>query len=395
MSLRNILFKNYRFILVVYVLLAVISSTQSIMLGRKPENAHRHPYFKYNNYMIFKQSYAHMVERKDLYKAYPCDYEDLYKYSPTFALSFGIFSKIPDVFGLTIWNLLNSLVLFFSFLYLPNLDMKRKILMLMVIALELMTSLQNSQANGLMAGLIIFTFGLLERRHYLLACFCLISMVYIKIFGVLALAFFLFYPQKWKLIGYSLIWFFIFLFAPLLVIGFGELQFHYIRWFKLLQSDYSVSSGISAIGLVYAWFGLNLDKLIFIISGFIILMLPYLNIRKYREFSFRILALASILIWVVIFNHKAESPTFIIALSGVALWSLSLDLKKWKISLLVFAIILTSLSTSDLFPKSFRDDFLVPYVIKVVPCLLIWTIIIFEMIFFKDKLSTKPDLNTG
>lgn len=345
--------------------------------------------------MIFKQSYAHMVERKDLYKAYPCDYEDLYKYSPTFALSFGIFSKIPDVFGLTIWNLLNSLVLFFSFLYLPNLDMKRKILMLMVIALELMTSLQNSQANGLMAGLIIFTFGLLERRHYLLACFCLISMVYIKIFGVLALAFFLFYPQKWKLIGYSLIWFFIFLFAPLLVIGFGELQFHYIRWFKLLQSDYSVSSGISAIGLVYAWFGLNLDKLIFIISGFIILMLPYLNIRKYREFSFRILALASILIWVVIFNHKAESPTFIIALSGVALWSLSLDLKKWKISLLVFAIILTSLSTSDLFPKSFRDDFLVPYVIKVVPCLLIWTIIIFEMIFFKDKLSTKPDLNTG
>lgn len=393
--IKNILFENYRFILLVYILLAVVSSTQLIMLGKKPENANRHPYFKYNNYIIYKQSNTHMMDRKDLYKAYPSDYEDLYKYSPTFAWSFGIFSKIPDIFGLAIWNLINALVLFFSFIYLPNLDRRRKILMLMVVAFELVTSLQNSQANGLIAGLIIFTFGLLERRHYFLACFCVMSMVFIKIFGILAIVLFLFYPKKWKLVAYSFIWFIIFLIVPLISIGFGELQFHYTRWFKLLFSDYTSSSGISATGLINAWFGLNFNKLIFIICGFILLLIPYLNRRKYQDFTFRILGLASILIWVVIFNHKAESPTFIIAMSGVALWSLSSDLLKWKTALLIFAIILTSLSTSDLFPVSFRDGFLVPYVIKVVPSLLVWGIIIFQMIFFENKLPANPDMNTG
>ncbi len=390
----DFLFRNYRIILLLYLLLAIVAGLQSVMLGRLPENADQPPHIKYNNYMIFKQSFAHLTEAKDLYQAYPEEYKDLYKYSPSFALFFGFFYMLPDALGLILWNICNALILFFAFVFLPQLDIKRKILMLMVIAVELMTSLQNSQANGLMAGLIILTFGLLEKRHYCMACFCLMCMFYIKLFGVLVLLMFLFYPKKWKLILYSLIWFLLFLAAPLLLISLKELSFHYIRWFELLQSDFTASYGLSVAGWLHAWFGFHADKVMTLLSGMILLMIPYLRIKQYQHFYFRLMALASLLIWVVIFNHKAESPTFIIAMSGISLWGLSAEIKPWKTALLVFALVLTSFSPTDLFPVGFREGFLIPYMVKVFPCIVIWTVILVEMISGKYHLPTDPDLHT-
>jgi len=390
----QIIFKNYSFILGIYILLSVIAGTQSVLLGKMQENKGKHEFLKYNNYIIFKQSYPHLLQGKDLYKAYPENYEDLYKYSPTFALAFGAFAVLPDAIGLSLWNLLNAMILFFSFIYLPKVDMKKKIIMLMVIATELMTSLQNSQANGLVAGLIIFSFGLLERKHYILASFCIISVLYIKLFGIVMAVLFLFYPKKWKLAVYSLAWFLLLFAAPLLVNSFSTLQFHYLKWFELLQSDYTASYGLSVAGWIHAWFSHDVNKFILVISGFLLLMLPFLRFRQYKNFCFRMYALASVLIWVVIFNHKAESPTFIIAMSGVAIWTLSFNPGRWKIVLLGAAVLLTSLTPTDIFPVGFRDGFLVPYAIKVVPCIVIWTLILFEMMFGKNLSSPDVHLET-
>ncbi|MBK8779363.1 MAG: hypothetical protein IPO25_18910 [Saprospiraceae bacterium] len=39
------------------------------------------------------------------------------KYSPAFALVFGMFSNMPDLLGLTLWNVLNILFLLWVLLY--------------------------------------------------------------------------------------------------------------------------------------------------------------------------------------------------------------------------------------------------------------------------------------
>jgi hypothetical protein len=96
---------------------------------------------------------------------------------------------------------------------------------------------------------------------------------------------------------------------------------------------------------------------------------------------YRALLLASVLLWVIIFNHKAESPTFVIAMAGVAIWYFMQPKTGWKTALAVLAFVLTSLSPTDLFPKPVRDQLVNPYVLKAVPCIFIWLVLIYEMVF--------------
>ena len=48
-------------------------------------------------------------------------------------------------------------------------------------------------------------------------------------------------------------------------------------------------------------------------------------------------------------------------------------------------IVLTMLSPSDIFPAYVRNNYFIPYVIKVLPCILIWFKIQGELIFIKES----------
>jgi hypothetical protein len=115
-------------------------------------------------------------------------------------------------------------------------------------------------------------------------------------------------------------------------------------------------------------------------------MAPWLRLRAYDSPEFRRLAIASILVWVVIFNHMAESPTFVIAMSGIALWFVSEKPSPGSIALLAFALVFVTLSPSDIFPATWRREFFRPYVVKVIPCILVWLVIWWRMI----RISPNP-----
>ena len=55
-------------------------------------------------YLIFKQSFFHLIEGKDLFILYPQEHWDLYKYSPTFSLLMAPLAILPDVVGLFFWK---------------------------------------------------------------------------------------------------------------------------------------------------------------------------------------------------------------------------------------------------------------------------------------------------
>ena len=105
--------------------------------------------------------------------------------------------------------------------------------------------------------------------------------------------------------------------------------------------------------------------------------------------------LASILIWTVIFNHKAESPTFIIAICGIAIWYFSKQ-RNWPDTILVItAFIFTSMSVTDIFPPFVRNHYFIPFVIKVAPCIFIWIKIMYELLFEdynKQKINSVASL---
>lgn len=376
---------NRKVVLILFVMFAVFASMQSYVQKERTYGDSETKYTNYNNYVVFEQSFIHLTEHKDLYQPYPREQWDLYKYSPTFSLFFGIFAIFPDAVGLNLWNLLNAIVLLLAVYYLPKFDNLQKGLMLIICLIELMTSMQNEQSNALIAGLIILSFGLLEKQNYVLATFCVIFSIYIKIFGIVGFALFLFYPQKWKLVLYSIGWLLVLLVLPLLLVGYDQLKFLYTSWGQLLSSDHSASYGYSVMGWMHSWFGFEINKLMVVISGATIFLIPFLRIDMYKKYLFRFLALASVLLWMVIFNHKAESPTFIIAMAGVSLWFITSEKSTLNIILFVSAFVFTSLSPTDIFPRFLRDQFVTPLMLKVFPCIMIWMKIIYDMSILKYK----------
>lgn len=366
--------------LIALVVLAVLVSAQSYFGSTKIIVGNTGVFTKYNNYLIFRQAFFHLIEKKDLYDFYLGEKWELFKYSPTFALLFGLLAWLPDLAGLTLWNLLNGLVFFFGLYYLPKIDPRTKGLIFIFVVSELMGAMQNEQSNALIVGLLLFAFGFLERDKYWLATFCVVVSIFVKLFGVVALALYLLYPNKWKLAYTSATWVVVFTLLPLLVVNADQLLFLYKSWGNLLANDHAASDGMSVIGWLKTWFGWEPNKVAVAAVGIVLFCLPLLKIKSYSQYPFRVLLLASVLVWVIIFNHRAESPTFIIAVTGVALWYFIQTPKTENLVLLLLTLVFSILSPTDLFPPYVRREWMEPYVVKAVPCILVWVKITYDLL---------------
>jgi len=386
--LTNIV-SNKKIILVIYILFALAASIQSL-IGTKTYHEGGIVYNRYNNYTIFEKSFDHLKNYQDLYILYPEEHWDLYKYTPSFSVFFAAFNALPDWLGLSLWNLLNALVLLSAIYYLPRLSIFQKGCASIIVLIELMTSMQNQQSNALIAGLIVFSFGLLERNKSFWATLCIVFSIFIKLFGIVGFAIFLFYPQKWKSALYAIFWTAVLAVLPLLVIDVEQYTKLFYSYINLLKNDHEISYGYSVMGWLDSWFSLAINKNVIILIGVFIFLVPLCKFRFYTDFMFKYLVLTSVLLWIVIFNHKAESPTFILAMTGVALWFIQSEKNNLNIALFAFAFVFTTLSPTDIFPRFLREEFVKPYVLKAVPCILIWVKIIYDMITLRKEVAPTP-----
>ena len=335
---------------------------------------------RYNNYEIFSNSFWHLLENKDLYTTFPEEHYDYYKYSPSFPVFMLPFAMLPDWLGLNLWNLLNVLVLIFAILKIPYFTPPIRAAICYLILPEVIISVQNSQCNALLAGLSIWTFILLEKNRLIAASILVVLSAYIKIFGVLLFIIFLFYKNYLKSFSAALIATISIGILPLFFIDIPQIIFLYKSWFHLLSWDFNDSIGLSVQGWLQTWFHFTPASIFILLVGIISLLLPIFQFNKWSNISFKINYLATILIWLVIFNHKAESPTFVIAFTGVLLWYYNSQKRNWETILFISAFILVSLSPTDLFPQYLREHLVKPYVLKAFPCIAIYAVLIFELL---------------
>lgn len=371
-------------ILVVYVVLAILASIQLVFIG--PHVFEGHTYTDYNNYVIFRQSFFHLIQGKNVYMHFPDEQWDLYKYSPTFALAMGLLAYLPDVVGLSMWNVLNALVLFGALRMLPF-KKNTQSLLLWFVFLELLTSMQNAQSNGLMAGLMIAAYASMERRKPGMATLWIVIATFIKVYGAVGFALFLFYPDKVKFILYAALWSLLFAVIPLAIMPLHTLIWQYQNWMLMMKEDQSASYGLSVMGWLHSWFGINSGKSLVSLAGIVLFVIPFARWKLYSDHVYKMLILAFMLIWVIIFNHKAESPTYVIAIAGAGIWYFALPRKTWRSVLLAVIFIFTSLSPTDLFPPYLRQHFFVPYTIKAIPCIVLWCIMWVEIMTMQKSES--------
>ncbi len=372
-------------VLIFLIVVVFAFSLQSYLLNAKTFDSSKIEYTHYNNYIIFKQSFHHLIHRQDLYKLYPNEYWDYFKYSPAFALLMAPLSVLPDFAGLFLWNLFNALLLTIALWKLPFKTNRIKLFVMGFVIVELITALQNVQSNALMAGFIVFSFLFMEKNKPALATLFIVLSVFVKIFGVVAVLLLVFYPDKIKSALYTLGWTVLFLLFPLVVISPSHLLFLYQSWAHLILNDVNASLGLSVMGWIDSWLNIEIAKNAILTIGTVLLVLPLLKFSFYSKLEFRLLFLSSLLIWVVIFNPKAESPTFVIAITGVAIWFFPQKLTIENLFLLVLTFVFTELSPTDIFPKVIRTNYFIPYVVKAVPCILVWFKVIYDIIFFKPE----------
>lgn len=324
-----------------------------------------------NNFLIFRAASLHLLHARDLYAAYPAEHVDFYKYSPTFALLFLPFALPPFAVAMLLWNALNAGALYAALgMVLPR---RAAAVARAIVFLDMLGSLQNVQSNALVAALIALTFAAYERRHTVLGSVATAVGTNIKVFPLAGASFAIFHPRKVR-VGVALVVSMVGLaLLPLLVTPPSTLVAQYASW-RAIESTDALERGFSVMYHVQLAFGLGLPNWPFQLAGVALLVAPVLARRdRWLDWRFRRLYLCSVLAFCVLFNHQAESPTFVIGVAGVAIWFAALATRT-RLSWALFALFFvgTVLPSSDAMPEWLQRNLFDPYRLKTIPLLLVW-----------------------
>lgn len=339
----------------------------------------------FNNYTIFKYNFLNTIHQHNLYAYQPEHYYDLNHYGPVFSIIMAPFAILPDGIGVILWVLFNAFILFKAIQLLP-LKKDQYVIVLLLCAHELMTASANVQSNPMIAALIILGFNFIKREQDFWAALMIALGAFIKLYGIVGLAFFFFSANKPKFVLSFIFWSAVLFVLPMAISSPSFIVQTYRDWYtdlvvKNSDNQHSSMQEICVTGFIRKTFHYQDLKNMYVIGPALVLFgLSYLRIGAYKFIQYQRLILSSVLIFAVIFSSSAESSTYIIAFVGVAVWFMNLNrpVTGFEIFLLVLALLVTSLSPSDLFPAFIRKQYIVPYKLKSIPCFLIWLKIVYE-----------------
>jgi hypothetical protein len=355
---------------------------------------------RFNNYKIFQYVYYHTVDGVSLYAEYPQEYFDHNHYGPLFSVIIMPFALLPDVLGMSLWNFTNATFLLFAVYQLP-LTKVQKSLILLISAHEFLTTSLSFQFNPSISAIVMLSYVFIDKKQDFWAAMLIMLGTFIKLYGIVGLAFFFFSKDKMKFILSLLFWALVFFVLPMLISSPDFIIHSYYDWYERLLAKNKENilrndmQDISLMGMIRKISGnLNLPNLPFILSGMFLMGLCYLRISMYKVEKFRLLLLSSVLIFTVIFSTGSESPTYIIAFMGFALWFVLIKkINYFHIFLLILTLAVSSFSPSDLFPAYLREHFVKPYALKALPLVLVWFLIIYKMLTLKDEEKSEIDIH--
>jgi hypothetical protein len=278
---------------------------------------------------IFRQSFPHLVAGTDLYDRYPAEQgteeRDRFKYTPSAAVVLAPLSTMPFLAGLLTWTLVNALAVYAAVRRLmPG---REGLLAQFIVFPALIAAVQSTSSNGLMAALIVGTFVAIEAGQAWRAAMAVATATLMKLFPAAVLPFVLVSPKRWKMALAVVVVFAALLAAPLLVTSPGELIAQYRSWIAIILRDEGDLTFARSIMVVFREYsGAAVANWLFQGLATLILLTPLLLRRaKWGDAGFRRAFLASLLVYVVIFNHQSENASYVIASIGLALWFLSAE----------------------------------------------------------------------
>lgn len=339
-----------------------------------------------NNYRIFRGVFWHTLQCTSLYAEYPLEYYDVNHYGPFFSLVIAPFALMPIPLGLVFWCIALSLTLYFAITR-STFSSWQQMFVLWFCSETLLTSLFMQQFNIAIAAIIIASYALIEKERDFWAACLIVLGTFVKLYGIVGLAFFFFSRHKGKFVLSLLFWGVVLFVAPMIISSPGYVVSQYHEWFVCLvekngENLASEAQNISALGMVRRVLGNpQYSDLLILAPALVLFALPYLRFKQWRNEGFRMTLLASVLLFTVLFSTGSESSSYIIALSGVCVWYFAAPWQRGKadIWLLVFVFLLSSMGSSDLYPRVVKREYIQAYSLKALPCLIVWLKLCWEM----------------
>lgn len=374
--LQSPVLRNERTLLWIWIASGIIYSVVKLLMG------------KYNNYKIFEQVFPHAVDGLSLYAAYPEQYGDVNHYGLLFSLIIAPFTLLPTWLGMVVWVTANTLILFYAIRQLPLTSLQR-VFVYWYALFELMTAQGVQQFNISVAAFILLAFAFIEQKRDFWAAFVIVLGTLIKIYPIVGLAFFFFSKRKWTFTLSCFFWGILLLVLPMAYTPGAEYVVgQYVEWFVRLGdkhelNQFAISQNVSLLGMVRKISGCaTYSDLWLIIPALVLFFIPYLRVAQYKYIRFRMMLLANVLLFVVLFSSGSEASGYIVCMVGVALWYLFSPSphQNYNRKLMWATVIIVCLSTTDLVPPYPRHHFIEPYVLKAWPCVLVWFTLMYEMI---------------
>jgi len=375
-------FHDFRTLLGLWLLLPVIAAVMKL--------------HSCNNFLIFRGVFWHAWNSTSLYALYPLEHGDSNHYGPFFSLIIEPFAVTPLFIGLLLWCVALSMFLYLA-IRKSQFTRYQQLFLLWFCAHELLTALYMQQFNIAIAAGILLTYYCIEKEKDFWAAFFIMLGTFVKLYGIVGLAFFFFSKHKTKFVGSLLFWAVVMLVAPMVFFGPEYIIGQYQEWYASLMAKntdnmFGGGTNISLLGMVHKIPHIAFNDLWLIVPGLLMFGIPYLRISQYKNTAFRQTLLASVLMFVVLFSTGSESSGYIIPFVGIVIWYTAAPWQRnnWDIALMVFAFVLSSLSPSDLFPAYIRKEWVQPYALKALPITLIWLKLCYEM-YTKDYAASRAD----
>ena len=339
-----------------------------------------------NNFRIFRGVFWHTLQCTSLYAEYPLEYYDVNHYGPFFSLVVAPFALMPIPLGLVFWCIALSLTLYFAITR-STFSSWQQMFVLWFCSETLLTSLFMQQFNIAIAAIIIASYALIEKERDFWAACLIVLGTFVKLYGIVGLAFFFFSRHKGKFVLSLLFWVVVLFVAPMIISSPGYVVSQYHEWFVCLvekngENLASEAQNISALGMIRRVLGNpQYSDLLILAPALVLFALPYLRFKQWRNEGLRMTLLASVLLFTVLFSTGSESSSYIIALSGVCVWYFAAPWQRGKtdIWLLVFVFLLSSMGSSDLYPRAIKREYIQAYSLKALPCLIVWLKLCWEM----------------
>jgi hypothetical protein len=377
--------KLRRPLLALYIVTAALVTIQQAVVGRS------------NNFRVFRSAGVNLLAGRDLYAAHPEQHFDFYKYSPTFALLFVPLSYLPFALAFLCWSLLNALLLWYAVERL--LPERPATIALALVYLEVLFAMQYGQSNALVAALVILAFVALERERQGVAAALLGVDACIKIFPIAGVALAAFHPRRLRFAALAAAALATLLLLPLTVVPPHELLAQYRSWRAIEAADAAqVHRGYALMEYLYLWFGADWPNWPVQLAGTALLLLPVaLGGRggQWGDLAFRRLFLCSLLVYMVLFNHQSERATFVIAFTGIAIWYVSGPSSRWRTAVMAFTLLVMVLHDVEIVPRGVKNEILIPYRIKGLPCLVAWLVMQWELFVTALRKSPGETLPAG